>query len=301
MKRALFEPERSAKKLKFDTRIDTVTCVWDIIFGFYGRFLKEFVVLAQTRKLWSLHRFGNLIAAKVIEKNVPEIVKFPRLYSLDIERRHSENQSPNTERSICDYMGTKTLALCGVNNLDLTMCASTSLKVCLCKNVKLPEMVEKLKLRHKSSTNFGTALLPKLTHLSVAFDYHFRIEDLGSYRNLEKLKIYFCRQVIDVESLKFFLNLRFLRLELLQNICGLQSLTQLTSLDVSMDCVDLWQIASLTSLKTLTLRRWKAIYGVSWLRKFTCLDALHIVNPQDNFDATWSIFGTQIKFRLINT
>jgi hypothetical protein len=101
--------------------IDTVTCVWDIIFGFYGR-----SQLATTRKEWTLHRFGHLIGADVLAESrttLKKILKFPKLLYLSVfspaHYARSVNLTIKAANQISNYNLAKDVTLRNLNNVDL--------------------------------------------------------------------------------------------------------------------------------------------------------------------------------------
>jgi hypothetical protein len=258
----------------------------------------DFEVLATTRKEWTLHRFGHLIGAEVLTKSLGKIFKFPKLLFLEVFASPGRNLSPITCHQICNYQGTKDVTISRVDNADLTLSSATTFALFTCVNITVPAGVVSLRTYDSSITD---SPLLKLTHLRISYDKNFKIDNLKDCANLESVRLKHCPQIQNIDSLQRFPHLSSLRLGKSTIIKGLEMLTQLTSLDINMDYVDMWQITRLTNLRSLVLRRWRGIYGFDWLHKLTRLDVLSLANPRDEFESTWAIFAKKCRFRLVIT
>jgi hypothetical protein len=201
--------------------IDAVSCVWDEIFGYYGESLKKFIVLAQTRKEWSLLKFCHLIYADIYILHLPVILHLPKLKQLDVEFTDSKNSSDkNTHRIDLKLMlgncKFKTISISNAKKLDLSNLQNCEvLNLSECDNIRLPLHIKNLTTDASTKTDLWMSDLFQLYYLRIWGDNdigkkHLRL--LQYYPKLTHLSLDDCWKIKDLSNLKMCLGLRILNL-----------------------------------------------------------------------------------------
>jgi hypothetical protein len=290
---------------QFQMNIDAVSCVWDEIFGFYGESLREFIVLAQTRKDWSLLKFCHLIYADIYILHLPRIIHLPKLKQLDVEfTEFFESRDKNTHRIDLKLMLAncrfKTITISNAEKLDLSNLKCEVLHLLECDNVRIPLNIEMLTLTTDDSTrsDFWMSDLYKLYYLSICYDdkigkKHLRL--LQYYPELTHLLLNYCCKINDLGNLRFCLKLRTLMLSKRNGrFTNLNVCQQLKELNVDLQHISRTELLQLTNLKILYLRNWNTSQNLIGLTSLPKLKTIILVKPQDRFEDVLN--GITIKY-----